>query len=74
MNRREAIATLTAMPAVTRIARADLAPGDVIVVESDKILSRDAIQSIEAGVARVWPGRKVVVFSEGLRMKVIAGR
>jgi hypothetical protein len=35
MNRREAIAALTALPSVSMIARADPAPDDVLVVECD---------------------------------------
>ena len=71
MNRREALAALVAMPAVTRISRAELKPDDVIVIEAEMFLSDDAKDRIAAIAKDVWPERKVVVLDGGLKMKVV---
>jgi hypothetical protein len=73
MNRRDAIAALVALPAVTRIAVADLKPSDVLVIEASGYVSAEATARIEATMAQVWPGRKVVLLDVGLTLKVVAG-
>ena len=74
MNRREAIAALTSLPAVARLSVAKLEPDDVIVIESDQGLDLDEIRNIEEALQRVWPGRKIVVLGDALRMKVVSGK
>lgn len=73
MNRRDALAALVALPAITRIATAPVAPTDVIVVEVEEILSQEAAARIKCTLGEVWPGRQVVVLSKGMTLKVVAG-
>lgn len=71
MNRRAAIAALVGLPAVTTIARAALAPADVIVIETKCILSDQARARVAEIARAVWPGHKVVVLDEGLTLKIV---
>jgi hypothetical protein len=73
MNRREAIAALVALPGVAKISTAPVKPDDVIVVECDLHMSCDMVERIKTTMADVWPGRKVVVFDKGMRMKIVEG-
>lgn len=70
MNRREAVKLLTALPMVKSIEVARVEPTDVIVIESDDILSDQHIRNITAAVVHIWPGRQVAVFGRGLRMRI----
>jgi hypothetical protein len=74
MNRREAIAALTALPAVTRISRADLTPTDVIVIECDGFVSADQAERMTHTLREIWPNQRVVVLECGVRMKVVESR
>lgn len=71
MNRREALAALVSLPEISRISTAPVKPDDVIVVESDHALTRDTIDRLTAIMESVWPGRKCIVLSEGLKLKVV---
>lgn len=73
MNRREAVAALKALPAVTRISRADLKPGEVLVVECAGEISQDAAAHIVAKLKQVWPDSKAVVMSGGMKIKIVEG-
>lgn len=73
MDRRDAIKALVSLPAVARISVAELKPDDVLVVECDNLLSREHAEHIEEHMGRIWPGRKVVVFDGGLRLKIVPG-
>lgn len=70
MNRREALAALVSLPASATVTRAAVTPLDVIVIESDEILSSDQIERIEYATKQVWPDNKVVVLSRGMRLKI----
>ena len=69
MNRREAIAALTSLPGVARISVAKPDPDDAIVVEFDGHLTDHQVDHIKVSLERIWPGRQILVFTEGLRMK-----
>lgn len=71
MNRRDALAALVALPAATRISSAELKPEDVIVVECPGPISDEAAKNIRDTMLSVWPGRKVVVLSDGIRLKIV---
>lgn len=73
MDRREALKALVSLPAVARISVAELKPDDVIVMECDGPVSAEAVKRIKETTEAVWPGRKVVVLSDGLSMKVVSG-
>ncbi len=73
MNRREAIAALMALPAVTRISMVPVQPNDIIVVETHDHLSPEACERIKDTMRQVWPGRKVAVLGKGMTLKVVAG-
>ena len=53
---------------VKRIGVIDLRPDDAIVIECDQLLSQDAIARISEYVSGVFPGRKVLVLSAGMRI------
>lgn len=72
MNRREAIAALTALPGLTRISSADLTPTDVLVIESDHHVSLAEVERISTVMQQIWPGRKVVVLDKGQTLKVVS--
>jgi predicted GTPase len=72
MNRRQAIAALTALPVVSQIAKADIRPADVIVVESDEYLSASAVEHIMNQIRGVWPDHKIVVLDRRLKMKIVS--
>jgi len=69
MNRREAIAALVALPEVSRISVANPQPDDVVVVEYEGAMSQETAERIEAHLQRVWPGRQIVVLSDGLKLR-----
>lgn len=73
MNRRDALAALIALPEVARLASVPATSTDVIVVECDHPLSDRQVQCIQTSLASVWPGRKIVVFDKGLRLKLVDG-
>lgn len=71
MNRRDALKLLTALPMVKSIEVANVAPNDVIVVESDDYISDHGRDNIRRSIELVWPNRKIVVFDKGLRMRIV---
>ncbi len=73
MNRREALAALMALPATTRITRAEVKTSDIIVIESPTSISRDVIHRIETRLKGVWPDNRIIVLTEGLSLKVVDG-
>lgn len=73
MNRREAMAALMALPATARISAAQVKPSDVIVVEIEGAISQERADIIKHKIEAVWPGRKVLVVSEGLKIKIVEG-
>lgn len=70
MNRREAIAALTALPGVARIAKVEPEPADVIVVECDGNLTEAVAQKIKENINSVWPGHRVLILADGIRIKL----
>ena len=73
MNRREAMAALMALPATARISRAVVKPTDVIVIESDEILSANQILNLTTTLQQVWPQQKILVLDRHLRLKIVDG-
>lgn len=74
MNRREALAALTALPEVTRITVARPQPGDVIVMERDKTMKAwtpEQVDAVRDALQRVWPGQTVVVLPPGCSLKMV---
>lgn len=71
MNREDALACLVSLPAVSRIMVADLKPDDVIVMECDGPLPMEQAKRIKEMSEELWPGRKVVVLADGLRIKIV---
>ena len=55
---------------IKSIEVANVVSTDVIVVESDQVLSLRAVENIETRLKQVWPNRKIMVLSGGLRMRV----
>ena len=73
MDRRAALKALLAMPAVTSVSRAALKSDDVIVIQTERLLSDHEIEHIKRGVQSVWPQQRVVVLDAGLQLKIVAG-
>jgi len=73
MNRRDAIAALMSIPALSSIQSVCMATDDVIVLEVERHLSSQERQNIEAQVSQLWPGRRVVVLDGGMKIKVVSG-
>lgn len=71
MNRREAIAALMALPATPTITRANVQPDDVIVIECPGRIPMEAAERIQKVAEQAWPGRKVLVLSDGLTVKIV---
>lgn len=74
MNRRDAMKALMSLPATATVTRSAVQPNDVIVIESDDVLSCAGRADIANAVRQVWPNNKVVVLDKGLRMKIAEGR
>ncbi len=70
MNRREALAALLALPATATLSQAQVGPSDVIVLECDDHLSEEARANISQTLLMVWPGRKIVVLGNGMKIKI----
>lgn len=74
MNRRDAIKALAgALPLVTSVSVAQLTPRDVIVIETDDIISVPTADRIRCYCENIWPGQRVAVLSQGMKMKVVRG-
>lgn len=73
MDRREALATLAAIPvsAITSVERVEVKPGQALVVECDKHISAVTAAHIKAVCAEVFPGVKVLVLGDGLHLKAV---
>lgn len=74
MNRRDAIAALVSLPAATRITTAPVKPTDVIVIECEGPMSMETAERIKTYIQPIWPGQKIVVLSDGLKLKVVEGK
>jgi hypothetical protein len=75
MERREALQILTALPAATRIVRAEPAAREVIVVEfpADQHPSARELQNLHVMLAQVWPKNRIVMLAGGVRLSFAAG-
>lgn len=71
MNRREALAALISLPAISRISVAELKLNDVLVVECDDYLSQAQLGCITSTLNQIWPDRKIAIFQKGLRLKAL---
>lgn len=73
MDRREALATLAAIPvsAIASVERVEVKPGQALVIECPGIVSNAGAEYIKAACAEAFPGVKVLVFGEGLRLKAV---
>jgi hypothetical protein len=73
MNRRELLKTLAALPAVKSIEVANIKADDVIVIESEALLSNEHRQQIAHYVQNIWPQNKCLVLSKGMHIKTARG-
>lgn len=70
LTRDDAIAALNALPTDARISVLPLAPTDAIVLECGKPLTTQQADNIRASMEGLFPGHKVIVVLDGLRVKV----
>lgn len=54
-----------------RVARADVKPDTVIVVECDQLLSLAAKEQIRTTLKGVWPNQRILVCDRGLRLRLL---
>lgn len=73
MNRRDALKALVALPAVASVSVADVRPEDVVVIESDLMVSDASRRNIETLVRQAFPDRRCVVLDGGLHMRIARG-
>jgi hypothetical protein len=72
MNRRKALATLVAMPALARIASAGaITSGDVIVAELSERISVDESHRLKEHLKTIWPDNRIVVCGPQVRLKIL---
>lgn len=46
---------------------------DVIVVETERVLSHDSRERISGMCKKLWPNNRVTVWDSGLRLRVMSG-
>lgn len=74
MNRRDAIkALMTVLPATAVISKAAIQPADVIVIEVDECVDPDQAARIRERLKEVWPHNKVVICTQGAKLKIVKG-
>jgi hypothetical protein len=76
MNRREAIAALTAVtgiPDITKVEVARLQPHDVIVIELDGFVHEEVAAMLKENLERIWPDHQCIILGEGAHLKVVSG-
>jgi len=73
MDRRDALKVLAALPAATRIGRAEPAPRDVIVVELPGEPEVSDVQRYRVALQQVWPQHRIVMLAGGVRLSFAAG-
>ena len=73
MDRREALKVLAALPAATRIVRADVSARDVILVELPAAAGVEDLQRLRVQLQQVWPQNRLVVLAGGVRLTFAAG-
>jgi hypothetical protein len=73
MNRREAIAALTAMPGLTSVEVADVKADDVLVFEVNSHVTDEMVDRLKATAEGIWPGRRIVVLADNIKLKVVRG-
>jgi hypothetical protein len=72
MNRRDALKSLLATPAIASVAVAQVHPGDVIVVQAREgaQLSLEDVRRIEHFVNGIFPSNKVMVVDGSLSLSI----
>lgn len=73
MTRRDAVAALVGMPAITRIAAAPVAPADVIVVDVRDKISPYVRADMTAQLLAIWPGRRILILDGGMTLRIVQG-
>ncbi len=71
MTDEEKAEALRSLPQVDRIAVARLEPDDILVIESDAVMSQEIARRIEEAVSGVFDGRKAIVLSDGIKLRAI---
>jgi len=71
MNRRDALALLTSLPAVGSIARADVKPHSVIVITCPGAVSKETAAHIMKAAKKIWPNHQCAVLSDGMTLQVL---
>lgn len=73
MNRRDALKSLLALPAVRSIEVTRLRPDDIIVITAERRLSQAEVVAVEGATEVAFPGRRVLVLHGGLKLSVARG-
>ena len=63
--------SLKLLAEVARVGRAGLLPGDVVVVECPRELSRNQSAFVTGHLEKIWPGHRVLILDAGMRIHVV---
>jgi pyruvate kinase len=70
MNRREAIIAALGFAGVSSIARIEPKANEVLVLETEGLISSDMGQRLKNQLQEVFPGQRVVILDGGMKLKV----
>lgn len=71
MNRREAIALLSALPAVSRVERLDVTPSTVVCLLTNARLTAEQREVLRQQLAAVLPATPVLVLDSGMQLRTV---
>ena len=63
-----------ALPVDLSLARVVIAPGDMLIITCDQLLTKEQVEQIKANVAKPLPDVKVAVLCGGLRAAAVLAR
>jgi len=71
MNRREALALLSSLPAVRSVSRLDVSPKTVICIETSMRLTPAGREALRDQVRQVFPEQQVLVLDAGMTIRTL---
>ncbi len=71
LTEKEAVALLTAVPAVKSVEVAQLRPDDVLVVQCDGPFSLESAERLREAMLLVWPNHKIAILDGSMSLRVL---
>ena len=59
------------LPQTDTISRAEVRPGDVIVIETSKNLSEENVKNIQATLRKTFPHGRAIILTGGMKLKIV---